>query len=182
MSQLGWYNKAHFALLFITSLIGCAAPVEKSNSESESIVRTESEILVAEHRCQTWRVQDSFTAAETATFFAAAARWNAWLGYERFTIATEGCPIIKRTLIAEHAITYFRYNDSSLSVDLNAFEASFPKNDPETLELLIMHEFGHAAGFNHVERGIMGAGRAHLATDFTFDDRVECIRIGLCQQ
>lgn len=174
--------KTQILALLAATLVGCTAPVEGPAVEPERPAKSESEILVAEHRCQTWRVQDAFTASETATFFSAVARWNAWLGYERFAISAEGeCPIIKRTLTAEHAVTYFRYDDSSLSIDLNAFGVSFPTRDPETLELLVMHEMGHAAGFGHVERGVMGAGRAHLATDFTDDDRAECLRIGLCQ-
>lgn len=147
--------------------------------------------------CLGFTASADFSSQEKESLRVGFRRYNDFVGVERFSLVpTQGCPIERHDYPLDdqgnpiHNGTYRKYNRTMwLGTDVV---------DDSGLQLLVMHELGHADGMNHLAEGQTGVMMANnmtigytllpdgnyayirKATDWTWSDRSECERSDAC--
>lgn len=170
---------------FFLSIIFSGCSSEKNDHPSFSIATDEP-------YCHgSFRIEEGFTLQQQEDIVVSVARMNIFLGTEYFSLSSNGkCPIYLGE-ISEYpdaeaicACTY-KYN-SGIKVMLSRLELNM-RTFGSRFQTVIMHEFGHSIGMQHIDNStniknfaIMAPSGKTVSEDFTFRDHVECFRSGFC--
>ena len=125
---------------------------------------------------------DSFTSEQQEWIQESSARWNTWVGRPVTSVRSGSdyaCMISVGKTSKESAVGETSRRLQNIIIDMDDLKR-LNKATKAYFEGVVMHEMGHAIGYDH-----KGAdGKALMApagsVDFTEIDRIECIKKDMC--
>ena len=131
-------------------------------------------------RCEEFRFDDVETFDEEAkiSVYAGFTKANDFVGRERFKITSDGeCIIRNREL--HTSMGRWHGNEDAISVNVPQIRSGHADKADYLIKMTVAHELLHAGGAQHHNKdGILNPVMSY--TDFTENDRKECVRVGLC--